>query len=97
MARRSCGTSTNFFKIHLAHAYNRTFPQQRAVQRHNQIFLKSLEQDTQETQETQDVQDMQDDASRTIGDSIPSSTSASGFTTPLETPITPSEAMDVSN
>lgn len=51
----------------------------------------------QEMQDTQDTQDTQDDASGTVGESVPSSTSASGFTTPLEGPITPSEAMDVSN
>ena len=87
--------------IHLSvHTYNRTFLQQRAVQRHNQLFLAGVSRDTQGTQDTQDMQDTQDtqdDASGTVGESIPSSTSASGFTTPLEEPIIPSEAMDVSN
>ena len=55
---------------------------QREVDRHNEIFLESVEPEA-ETQQTIEV-------------SIPSSTSASGFNTPLEDPITPGERMDVS-
>ena len=68
------------------HISDCVFSRQRAVQRHNQIFLEKI---------TPDV--TPDDMSGTVGVSIPSSTSASGFTTPLEGPITPGEAMDVSN
>lgn len=53
------------------------------VERHNKIFLESVEPEA---------------ATAThIQVSIPSSTSASGFNTPLEAPITPGERMDVSN
>ncbi|KAF8480009.1 hypothetical protein DFH94DRAFT_456712 [Russula ochroleuca] len=55
----------------------------RDVQRHNQIFLGRVAPG--------------DTASETVGISVPSSTSVSGFTTPLEIPVTPGEAMDVSN
>ena len=57
---------------------------QREVERHNQIFLESVEPLTEA-------------ATQTIQVSIPSSTSASGFNTPLEAPITPGERMDLSN
>ncbi len=59
---------------------------QRAVQRHNQLFLRNISQGTTSTT-----------ASETVEISVPSSTSVSGFTTPLEMPVTPGEAMDVSN
>ncbi|KAH9035003.1 hypothetical protein EDB85DRAFT_1945300 [Lactarius pseudohatsudake] len=52
------------------------------IERHNEIFLKSVESEA---------------ATQIIQVSIPSSTSASGFNTPLEAPITPGERMDVSN
>lgn len=55
---------------------------QRDVERHNQLFLESVEPEA---------------ATQTIHISIPSSTSASGFNTPLEAPITPGERMDLSN
>jgi len=56
----------------------------RAVQRHNQLFLDKTARGT--TNETAEI-------------SIPSSTSPSGFITPLEVPITPGpgDAMDVSD
>jgi hypothetical protein len=60
-------------------------PLQRAVQRHNQLFLGNIMQGT--TSAT---------TSETVEISVPSSTSVSGFTTPLEMPVTP-EPMDVSN
>jgi len=56
----------------------------RDVQRHNQIFLGKVTQGADTTIETVEV-------------SVPSSTSVSGFTTPLEMPVTPGEPMDVSN
>jgi hypothetical protein len=59
---------------------------QRAVQRHNQLFLRNFSQGTISTA-----------TSETVEISVPSSTSVSGFTTPLEMPVTPGEAMDVSN
>ena len=62
--------------------HNCTFPRQRAVQLNNQLFLKRF---------------TQDDTSGTVEMSIPSSTSASRFTTPMEGPITPGDTMDVSN
>ena len=55
---------------------------QREVERHNALFLESVEPEA---------------ATQTIEVSIPSSTSASGFNTPLEAPITPGERMDMSN
>jgi len=54
----------------------------RDVERHNQLFLESVEPEA---------------VTQTIQVSIPSSTSASGFNTPLEAPITPGERMDLSN
>ena len=63
----------------------RTAPSlQRDVQRHNQVFLRQVTQGAGTTSETVEV-------------SVPSSTSVSGFTTPLEIPVTPGEPMDVSN
>ncbi len=59
---------------------------QRAVQRHNQLFLGNISQDVTSNA-----------TSETVEISVPSSTSVSGFTTPLEMPVTPGEAMDVSN
>ena len=59
---------------------------QRAVQRHNQLFLGNITQGTTSTT-----------TSETVEISVPSSTSVSGFTTPLEIPLTPGEPMDVSN
>lgn len=50
---------------------------QRDVERHNQLFLESVEPEA---------------VTQTIQVSIPSSTSASGFNTPLEAPITPGSA-----
>lgn len=58
----------------------------RAVQRHNQLFLRNISQGTTSTA-----------TSETLEISVPSSTSVSGFTTPLEMPITPGEPMDMSN
>ena len=55
---------------------------QREVERHNVLFLESVE---------------PEGAIQTIEVSIPSSTSASGFNTPPEAPITPGERMDVSS
>jgi hypothetical protein len=55
---------------------------QREVERHNQLFLESVEPEA---------------VTQTIQVSIPSSTSASGFNTPPEAPITPGERMDLSN
>ncbi len=62
-----------------AHNYSHL---QSAVERHNKIFLQSVQPEA---------------AGYTIEASIPSSTSASGFNTPPEGPITPGERMDVSN
>lgn len=59
---------------------------QRDVLRHNQLFLRDISQGNTSTA-----------TSETIEISVPSSTSVSGFTTPLEMPVTPGEAMDVSN
>jgi hypothetical protein len=59
---------------------------QRAVQRHNQLFLRNITQGTTSTS-----------TSETVEISVPSSTSVSGFTTPLEMPVTPGEPMDLSN
>jgi len=56
----------------------------REVERHNELFLDSVEPASEA-------------ATQIIEVSIPSSTSASGFNTPLEAPITPGERMDVSN
>ncbi|KAI9513480.1 hypothetical protein F5148DRAFT_1302495 [Russula earlei] len=53
----------------------------RDVQRHNQLFLEKYAQNTSDTTVI----------------SVPSSTTASGFTTPPEVPGIPGEAMDVSN
>ncbi|KAI0273871.1 hypothetical protein BGY98DRAFT_1090738 [Russula aff. rugulosa BPL654] len=58
----------------------------RDVLRHNQLFLRDISQGNTSTA-----------TSETIEISVPSSTSVSGFTTPLEMPVTPGEAMDVSN
>jgi hypothetical protein len=63
------------------------YHQQRAVQRHNQLFLNSVSQGGTTSTAT----------SETVEISVPSSTSVSGFTTPLEMPVTPGEPMDVSN
>lgn len=60
---------------------------QRAVQRHNQLFLRNISQDATSSSTT---------LSETVEISVPSSTSVSGFTTPLEMPVTPGEPMDVS-
>ncbi|KAH9988118.1 hypothetical protein BJV74DRAFT_840135 [Russula compacta] len=54
----------------------------RSVQLNNQLFLKKVTQGA--TSQTAEI-------------SVPSSTSASSFATPLETPLTPGEAMDVSD
>ena len=61
---------------------------QRAVQRHNQLFLRNISQGGTSSTTT---------LSETVEISVPSSTSVSGFTTPLEMPVTPGEPMDVSN
>jgi len=53
----------------------------RAVRLNNELFLKRM---------------TQGETSATVEVSIPSSTSASGFATPLELPVTPGEEMDMS-
>ncbi len=79
MARKCCGTCT----IALIAATHTNYTHlQSEVERHNELFLKSVESEA---------------TTQTIQVSIPSSTSASGFNTPLEAPITPGEHMDVSN
>lgn len=75
------GSAISLFRLCLT-----SLPLQRAVQRHNQLFLRNITQGT--TSAT---------TSETVEISVPSSTSVSGFTTPLEMPITPVDAMDVSN
>ena len=73
-----------YFCLTMHHTF--VLPLQRAVQRHNQLFLRNISQGTTSTT-----------TSETVEISVPSSTSVSGFTTPLEMPVTPGEAMDVSN
>jgi hypothetical protein len=65
---------------------------QREVERHNQLFLESV--DPQAVAQT-----IQDDipVASEAQVSVPSSTSVSGFNTPLEAPITPGEHMDLGN
>jgi len=92
MARRRCGTCQRHFFLFvfsLCQPLHIFLQLQRAVQRHNQLFLRNITQDTSVTGSTT--------ASETVEISVPSSTSVSGFTTPLEMPVTPGEAMDVSN
>jgi hypothetical protein len=87
MARRRRGTRQSTFSFFLIFCLTiHRHPLQRAVQRHNQLFLGNITQGT--TSAT---------ASETVEISVPSSTSVSGFTTPLEMPVTPGEPMDVSD
>ena len=58
---------------------------QRDVQRNNELFLRKVTQGAASA------------SSETVEISVPSSTSVSGFTTPLEIPLTPGEPMDMSN
>lgn len=91
MARRRRGTRQcrffpSFFYLCLTTPSPCTAHSQRAVHRNNQLFLRDISQGTTSTA-----------TSETVEISVPSSTSVSGFTTPLEMPVTPGEAMDVSN
>ena len=56
--------------------------QQRGVEHNNKMFLETI---------------APSPANPVVQVSVPSSTSASGFNTPLEIPITPGEPMDVTN
>jgi hypothetical protein len=87
MARRRRGTRQCRFFLAFYFCLTMHHRHQRAVQRHNQLFLRNITQGATTSTTTNE----------TIEISVPSSTSVSGFNTPLEMPVTPGEVMDVSN